>query len=65
MPRDGMYFDCVSKSGTLNQRGFIDKRIWQVWKSGMGTAFSKSAFHKLGHGSRSTPRFGQDFGELC
>jgi hypothetical protein len=40
------YFDLCFEEWYLNNRGFIDARIWEVWQGGMATAFSKPAFQQ-------------------
>lgn len=40
------YFDLCFEEWYLNQRGFIDRRIWEVWRGGMATALSKPAFQQ-------------------
>ena len=56
-----MYFDLYFEEWYLDQRGFIDKRIWQVWEGGMAPTFSKAAFQQAWTRIKKDTRFGQEF----
>lgn len=38
------YFDLCFEEFTLHNKGFIDSSFWEIWRSGMEFAFSKTAF---------------------
>lgn len=40
------YYDLCFEEFMLHKKGFIDNDLWEIWKSGMKFAFSKTAFKK-------------------
>lgn len=58
------YFDLCFEEFTLRKKGFIDNGLWEMWKSGMEFAFSKSAFNQAWHVIRQDTKFGPGFEEF-
>lgn len=57
------YFDLCYEEWYLNNRSLVDKNIdiWDVWKSGMETAFSKTAFCQAWKVIQGDSKFGSEF----
>jgi hypothetical protein len=58
------YFDLCFEEFTLHKKGLIDNDLWEMWKSGMEFAFSKSAFKQAWHVIRQDTKFGSGFEEF-
>lgn len=60
------YLDLCYEEWYLNECALIDKNIdiWNIWKGGMETAFSKTAFHQAWEIIRTDSNFGVAFSEF-
>lgn len=61
MRRMRAYFDLCFEEWYLNQRNFVDKDIWNVWKEGMRAAMSKPAFRQAWALIKKDSSFGVPF----
>ena len=55
------YFDLCFEEWYLNNRHFIDVRIWNIWLDGMKTALSKAAFRQAWCKISKDTKYGEDF----
>lgn len=55
------YFDLSFEEWQLHARGFLDETTWQVWRGGMKTALSKTAFRQAWSIIKQDTRFGLAF----
>jgi len=55
------YLDLCYEEWYLNDRALIDNDIWNIWKGGMETAFSKAAFRQAWDVIRADSDFGVEF----
>lgn len=55
------YFDLCFEEFTLHEKGFIDDDLWTIWKGGMETAYSKTAFRQAWATIRNDTQFGANF----
>lgn len=55
------YFDLSFEEWQLHQREFLDKQTWQVWRGGIKTALSKTAFREAWKIIKQDTEFGSDF----
>ena len=56
-----LYFDLCFEEWLLNEKKLIDEVIWFVWKDGIATALSKSAFIQAWSKIKLDTRYGIDF----
>ena len=55
------YTDLCYEEWYLSNHKLIDKHVWQIWKGGMETAFSKSAFQQAWNLIKEDTKFGIEF----
>lgn len=55
------YLDLCFEEYTLHEKGFIDNDLWEIWESGMRTAFSKPAFKQAWEKIREDTEYGKEF----
>ncbi|RYU62455.1 hypothetical protein EWI61_02920 [Methylolobus aquaticus] len=55
------YFDLSFEEWQLHKRGYLDSATWDVWRGGMKTALSKTAFRQAWAVIKQDTRFGPDF----
>ena len=58
------YYDLCFEEWYLHGKGDIGDDYWEIWRDGMKTAFSKTAFQQAWHIMQSDTNFGPDFGKF-
>jgi hypothetical protein len=55
------YFDLSFEEWHLNKNGYLNRDSWTVWRGGMKTAMSKTAFQEAWQRIKKDTEFGDEF----